>query len=121
MKHQKGFTLIELLVVITILGVMAAIGLTSFKTANQKARNSRRAADIQQLRSALEMYKTDTGAYPLTAAGLTVLDSYTSGQRVKDPKNSAPYTYEYVSSNGSTYTLTYYTEPSASPVPLYNP
>ena len=127
----RGFTLIELLVVISIIGVLSTIGLTSFKTANEKARNSRRIADIQQLRSALGMYRSEPGhtGYPTAetvGSDFSGISGYLSGKTVKDPKNSGSYVYSYTPAGCgatycSSYTLTYYAEPEASPVPNYNP
>ncbi len=63
-KLQKGFTLIELLVVIAIIGLLSSVVLASLNTARLKSRNATRIADLIQLRNALELYKTDNGAYP---------------------------------------------------------
>lgn len=65
---QKGFTFIEILVVTTIIGILATIGLTSYQIANKKARDGKRKADLEQIRSALEMCKADNGNYPLTGS-----------------------------------------------------
>lgn len=65
-KSKKGFTLIELLVVIAIIGVLASIVLASLNTARRKGRDTRRIADLGQVRLALELY-FDTGnnrSYP---------------------------------------------------------
>ena len=63
-KKQKGFTLIELLVVIAIIGLLASIVLVSLNTAREKARDTKRLADIRQIRLALEMYYDHYGRYP---------------------------------------------------------
>ena len=69
MKHQKGFTLIELLVVIAVIGILAAVVLASLNDARAKARDTKRIADLHQIRSALEMYYNDNGYYPPTGCG----------------------------------------------------
>ena len=51
---QKGFTLLELLVVMVILGLLAAIGLSSFISSQKKGRDARRKADLSSIQSALE-------------------------------------------------------------------
>jgi len=63
-KFQSGFTLIELLVVIAIIGVLATIVTVSLNSARLKARNTRRMADLAQIKLALESYRIDNGAYP---------------------------------------------------------
>jgi len=64
MKQNKGFTFIEILVVTTIIGILTMVGATNFKVANQKARDGKRQADLEQIRAALEFYRTDEGVYP---------------------------------------------------------
>ena len=82
--NNKGFTLIELLVVIAIIVVLATMAMTSYKTANVKARNSRKMADLEQLRSALEMERTNNNVYPNATDYATMISSqHLSGT---DPK-----------------------------------
>ena len=61
---KKGFTLIELLVVIAILGLLATVGLSSFRTSQLKGRDSKRKSNLSQIQKALEMYYNDYGQYP---------------------------------------------------------
>lgn len=61
---KKGFTMIELLVVISIIGLLAAILLVAYQGARKTARDGKRKADVEMIRSALEMYKADKGYYP---------------------------------------------------------
>ena len=53
MTQKKGFTLIELLVVIAIIALLATIGVVAFGSAQQKARDTKRTADIRNLVAAL--------------------------------------------------------------------
>ena len=64
--RKTGFTLIELLIAITIIGILVAVGLGSFGSAQKKARDSKRKTDLQSISRALELYYNDCGAYPLT-------------------------------------------------------
>jgi len=68
MKNHKqqnhGFTLIELLVVISIIGVLSTIAMTSLNGARAKARDAVRLSDMEQIRNALEIYKSMYGHYP---------------------------------------------------------
>src|SRR3989338_112579 len=105
-KH--GFTLIELLVTISIISVLTAIGLANFAVSQKRARDARRQADLESVRSALEIYRADnlaTGYPNTTYAGLsaTLLPNYLSRLPL-DPKNTAPYIYAYTG-GGNTYTI----------------
>lgn len=63
-KVSKAFTLVELLVVISIIGVLASIGLVSFRTAQTRSRDAQRKSDLKEISSALELYYSDYGQYP---------------------------------------------------------
>lgn len=64
-KKNNGFTLIELLVVIAIIGLLSSIVLASLNGARSRARDARRAADINQIQTALELYYNTYGNYPV--------------------------------------------------------
>lgn len=118
MKKSKGFTLIELLVVIAIIGILATIVLVSLNSARQKARDTRRLADVKQVALALEMYYDDHSAYPAvtgcTSANWTTMataiqtDAYMSAVP-NDPLNSGNNVYMYGGTT-TTYTLRAYLE-----------
>jgi general secretion pathway protein G len=113
---KNGFTLIELLVTISIIGVLAALSLFAIDGARKSARDSRRKADLESIRSALEIYKSDCNYYPTLASppsGQLVGDNSTTACSVSnkyltafptDPQSSTRvYSYNRVSS--TTYTL----------------
>lgn len=62
--NTKGFTLIELLVVIVIIGILAAGATTLYSGAQQKARDSVRKQDLNQLKAAAEFHYADESEYP---------------------------------------------------------
>jgi len=62
--RKGGFTLIEILVVATIVAVLSVIGVASYTSINKRSRDAKRKSDLEQVRSALEMYRVDTGHYP---------------------------------------------------------
>lgn len=49
-----------------IIGILAAIGLSSYGTVQSKARDARRKSDLENVARALEMYYNDKGVYPPT-------------------------------------------------------
>jgi general secretion pathway protein G len=63
-KRDRGFTLIELLIVIAIVGVLSALLMANFIGVRQRARDSQRKADVRQIQSALELYRSDNSSYP---------------------------------------------------------
>ena len=61
-----GFTLIELLVVISIIGVLVGLAIFGLQGSREGARDAKRKADLELVRSGLELYKSDCRAYPTT-------------------------------------------------------
>lgn len=75
-RYTPAFTLIELLVVISIIGILIGLSIFGLQGARQSSRDAVRKADLEQIRSALGMYKADCDKYPGTAD--LVLSSSTS-------------------------------------------
>ena len=63
-KTYRGFTLIELLVVITIIGILIGLSVFGMAGARESSRDARRKADLELIRSGLELYRSDCGVYP---------------------------------------------------------
>jgi len=102
--RKNGFTFIELLVSITIILVLTSIGMVSYQSANKGARDNKRKADLEQVRAALEMYRTDNDVYPAALSGLTT--DYLS-EIPTDPKG---YSYYYNRITVTSYDLCAYCE-----------
>ena len=76
MKARKGFTLVEILIVVVILGILAAIVIPQFTDASTQAKESSLRADLQMLRSQIELYKIQhNDDYPGTVTGVTFAES----------------------------------------------
>lgn len=105
---SKGFSLIELLVAVSVIGVLATIGISSYKGIQAKARDSARKSDLTHLALALEAYKLAHNNKYIdgtsgsegncssndTARFYTDIVSYMSNNKVaKDPKTGANYCY----------------------------
>lgn len=88
-SKKKGFTLIELLVVSTIIVVLSVVGLVSFSSASQKARDAQRKADVESVRAAAVLYKIDNGFYPSGETALMDIDTLVAERSVVEKLGSA--------------------------------
>lgn len=73
-KVKAGFTLIELLVVISIIGVLIGLSIFGLQGARQASRDAKRKSDLEQIRSGIEIYKSDCDIYP-PALGSSLIGS----------------------------------------------
>lgn len=75
--NKEGFTLIELLIVIAIIAIIAAVVFVALNPLKrfQDARDSRRAADISALLSAIKVHQIDNGGSYLSAIASTTAGS----------------------------------------------
>lgn len=64
-RYNLAFTLLEVMVVISIISLLSSIVLTSTASARRAARDTKRIADMLEIRKALEMYYNDYGYYPV--------------------------------------------------------
>jgi prepilin-type N-terminal cleavage/methylation domain-containing protein len=113
LRDFRGFTLVELLVVIAIIGILATLLLLQLGTARAKARDTKRIADVNQIRSALEFSFDDSGnTYPAAITD-AILGKYMASQKVPlDPVTAAAYFYNYAPSGVGVKTVQFhlYTE-----------
>lgn len=111
---KKSFTLIEILVVSTIIALLAATASVSYSQLNKQSRDAKRKTDLEQIRAALEMYRSNNDVYPALTINCSSSGGITDAQGTylslipKDPKCST-YSY-YYSTSGSDYTLGAYLE-----------
>jgi len=98
-KNQPGFTLIELLVVATIIIILTTLGLVSYRTVMKKSKQAKCQADIEAVRQALVMRRSDGYSYPVATAwtdliNTTLADYLPSGEFTPQPP--AEYAYDHV-------------------------
>ncbi len=115
-SKQSGFTIVELLIVIVVIGILAALVITTFTGIQQKARNTERTTDIKALHGQVEAYYAQNGKYPTLAnlndstwrtANMKGLDAEAlkdpkgSGQTLADAPAANTYAYAVTASDGS--------------------
>lgn len=64
MKKSAGFTLIELIIVISIIGVLATLGVGSYSQISRKSREKKALADMTIIKKALIQLEVDTDQLP---------------------------------------------------------
>jgi general secretion pathway protein G len=69
-RSSRGFTLIELLVVMTLLVILATVGLVNYRNSIIHAREAVLKEDLFRMRDAIDQYYADKGQYPGTIDSL---------------------------------------------------
>jgi len=116
MNKKNSFTLIEILVVATIIALLASVASVTYSQFTRQARNTRRATDLEQVRAALEMYRSNNNTYPVgtgwnTLSVLTTPVVYVQSLP-QDPKN--PASLYYYSGSENDYVIAAQTEDSST-------
>ncbi len=105
----KGFTFVELMVVMAIAAMTFSAIAVTFTSVNKKSRDSRRRADIESIRQALELCRSYSGNYPQTIVGTITCGGQVYMTSVpKDPKDGATL-YTYTPAPGPNPTYSSYT------------
>ncbi|KKT34810.1 MAG: General secretion pathway protein G [Candidatus Gottesmanbacteria bacterium GW2011_GWB1_44_11c] len=68
-SRPRGFTLVEILITIIIMGILAVLGISMFRSTQKKGRDFNRKAGLSALSKALESYMNDKGVYPPSLDG----------------------------------------------------
>jgi general secretion pathway protein G len=74
-RRDSGFTLIELLVVISMISILAAMGVAQYKNSVRRAQEATLKTDLFHMRDAIDQYYADKGKYPSSLDAL-VSDGY---------------------------------------------
>jgi general secretion pathway protein G len=93
-RSDGGWTIIELLVVITLIVVLASIGLVQYRNSIVRAREAVLKEDLFRMRDAIDQYHADKGKYPSALEDL-VTDGYLR-DIPEDPMTGARDTWQTV-------------------------
>ena len=72
---ERGFTLVELLVVISMISILAAMGVVQYRNSVQRTRETTLRHDLFEMRDVIDQYYADKGKYPSSLDAL-VSDGY---------------------------------------------
>ncbi|MBK8979521.1 MAG: prepilin-type N-terminal cleavage/methylation domain-containing protein [Planctomycetes bacterium] len=65
--RDAGFTLVEIMIVVTILAVIASVGLPAYQSALRTARTTKATEELRTISTAIDHYRaTNSGVLPLT-------------------------------------------------------
>lgn len=107
----SGFTLIELLITVSIIAILASVGLVTYSHSQSIGRDGKRRSDIRAIATALEAYYQQNGQYP-TFDPATSSPSWPSGFTTdlssdisSMPTDPGTFSYYYDSASGTSYIL----------------
>ena len=78
-RKRSAFSLVELVVVVLIIGILAAVAAPRMFNTASDARDSGTKASLGVLRDAIELYKSQNGAYPTAATFATSIKPFING------------------------------------------
>jgi general secretion pathway protein G len=93
-RQEDGWTIIELLIVVTIIVVLAAMGMVQYRNSVIRAREAVLKEDLFRMRDALDQYHADKGKWPQALEDL-VTDGYLR-EMPEDPITRAKDTWKAV-------------------------
>jgi len=97
-----------------MIAILTIIGIVSYSSVNKRSRDVKRKSDLEQIRSALEMFRSDNGEYPGQTSYPGITDSLfnnasTLGPALvgnqyipaipSDPNGNSSYYYEVIPTN----------------------
>jgi general secretion pathway protein G len=97
MKANRGFTLIELMIVMTLIVILASIGLVQYGHSVTRAKEATLSEDLYRLRDAIDQYYADKNKYP-QSLDVLVEDKYIRAIPV-DPFTQSAETWELTRSD----------------------
>ena len=88
LRGARGFTLIELLVVISMISILAAMGVVQYRNSVQRTKETTLKKDLFEIRDVIDQYYADKGKYPSSLDAL-VSDGYLRKIPIDPITNSA--------------------------------
>ena len=106
-RGTKGFTIVELIIIITVIGILATIGIISWSGAQNRAKKTSFQANSEQVKLKLGEYFTEKNRYPKNKAGVCT--------HLQDIQSTTLYTEFCTGPNNAAYT---YTASATTPPPV---
>ncbi len=115
-RSQRGFTIIEMLVIMTLIVVLASMGMTQYRNSVTRAEEAVLKENLFRMNDAIDQYYADKNQWPADLADLAASgyireipidpmtkskDSWTTTQAEPDPNNPASQTGIYAVKSGS--------------------
>lgn len=95
-RSDGGFTLIELVIVVSLIVILASIGMANYHNSIVRAREAVLKEDLFRMRDAIDQYYADKGSYP-TDLNALVSDGYMRSVP-KDPLTQSTTSWQTVQS-----------------------
>jgi general secretion pathway protein G len=93
-RSSRGFTLIEVLIVLTLVVILASVGMATYTNSVDRAREAVLKEDLFRMRDAIDQYYADKNKYPASLEDL-VSDGYLR-EIPKDPITDSKDTWQTV-------------------------
>lgn len=114
---KKGFTLVELIIVMVILAALAGAVVPAFTANRAQAQTARMQSDMEAIKSAMYVFRADTGSFPASIAALNAgTTKYLDQGAPTDPCGTA-----YAYNNTAMGTLSQISRGAASTCPAVTP
>ena len=110
-QHSRGFTLIELLVVVAIIGILSAVGVTSYSGYKSSAEKKQAEITLNSIYLAEQEYKSNNGEYYYNASTSNIVTNLFDGI---DDLSAQAYSFKTTNANILTITATKKTNTSCT-------